>query len=197
MLDGIVLTVARHLLSQAQWARTRLAEHAGKQLRVELPMANVLLRITADGDVESGESAAAHDLMVTLPPNSVAKLPFDRDAAWREAKIDGDMELAAAISYLVANLRWDYEDDLSRVVGDVAAYRIASGVRQFSAWPGQAAQSLAQGIGEYLTEERHMLVTKLGAEEFTEQVDELRDAVERLEKRVDRLAQRVAESPPR
>lgn len=197
MLKEIVVTVVRHLLSQAQWARTRLAEHAGKQLRVELPMASVLLRITADGDVESGESAAPHDLMVTLPPNSVAKLPVDRDAAWREAKIEGDMELAATISYVLANLRWDYEDDLSRVFGDVAAYRIASGVRQFSTWPGQAAQSLARGIGEYLSEERQMLATRLVAEEFIEDVDDLRDVVERLEKRIDRLARRVAESPPR
>ena len=107
------------------------------------------------------------------------------------------MELAAAISYVLANLRWDYEDDLSHVFGDVAAYRIARGVRQLSAWPALAGRSLAQGIAEYLAEERQVLATKLGAEEFTEEVDELRDAVERLDKRIDRLARRLAESPPR
>ncbi len=197
MLNGIVLAGAQHLLRQAQWARKRLAEHAGKQLQVELPLATVLLRIAADGNVEAAESAAPADLTVTLSPNSLARLPVDRDAAWREARVDGDMELAAAISYVVANLQWDYEDDLSLVVGDVAAYRIARGARQLSAWPGQAALSLAQGIGEYLAEERQLLATKLCAEEFTEEVDELRDAVERLDKRIDQLAQRIAESSPR
>lgn len=197
MLNGIVLAGAQHLLRQAQWARKRLAEHAGKQLQVELPLATVLLRIAADGNVEAAESAAPADLTVTLSPNSLARLPVDRDAAWREARVDGDGELAAAISYVVANLQWDYEDDLSLVVGDVAAYRIARGARQLSAWPGQAALSLAQGIGEYLAEERQLLATKLCAEEFTEDVDELRDAVERLDKRIDQLAQRIAESSPR
>ncbi len=197
MLNGIVLAGAQHLLRQAQWARKRLAEHAGKQLQVELPLATVLLRIAADGNVEAAESAAPADLTVTLSPNSLARLAVDRDAAWREARVDGDMELAAAISYVVANLQWDYEDDLSLVVGDVAAYRIARGARQLSAWPGQAALSLAQGIGEYLAEERQLLATKLCAEEFTEEVDELRDAVERLDKRIDQLAQRIAESSPR
>ncbi len=197
MLNGIVLAGAQHLLRQAQWARKRLAEHAGKQLQVELPLATVLLRIAADGNVEAAESAAPADLTVTLSPNSLARLPVDRDAAWREARVDGDMELAAAISYVVANLQWDYEDDLSLVVGDVAAYRIARGARQLSAWPGQAALSLAQGIGEYLAEERQLLATKLCAAEFTEEVDELRDAVERLDKRIDQLAQRIAESSPR
>ncbi len=197
MLNGIVLAGAQHLLRQAQWARKRLAEHAGKQLQVELPLATILLRIAADGNVEAAESAAPADLTVTLSPNSLARLAVDRDAAWREARVDGDMELAAAISYVVANLQWDYEDDLSLVVGDVAAYRIARGARQLSAWPGQAALSLAQGIGEYLAEERQLLATKLCAEEFTEEVDELRDAVERLDKRIDQLAQRIAESSPR
>lgn len=197
MLEAIVPAVANHLLAQAEWARARLAEHAGKQLRLELGLDTVLLRIAAGGDVETGEPAAHADLVVALSPISVAKLPLDRDAAWREARVEGDMELAAAISYVLANLRWDYEDDLSRVVGDVAAYRIARGVRQLSAWPAQAGRSLAQSIGEYLAEERQMLATKLCAEEFTEEVDELRDAVERLDKRIDQLARRVAESPPR
>ncbi|UCH49616.1 MAG: sterol-binding protein [Betaproteobacteria bacterium] len=196
MLKGVVVAVAQHLLRQAQWARARLAEHAGKQVRIELPLAAVLLRIAADGDVETGESGAAADLVVTLSPGAAAKWPIDRQAAWREARIDGDMELAAAISYVMANLRWDYEDDLSRVFGDVVAYRLARGVRQLSAWPGEAAQSLAQGAAEFLSEERHVLATRLCVEEFTEQVDELRDAVERLDKRIDKLAQRVAESSP-
>ena len=196
MLKGIVLAVAHHLLGQAQWARARLAEHAGKQVRVELPLVTLLLRIAADGDVEAGESSAAADLVVVLPPNAAAKWPIDRQAAWREARIDGDMELAGTISYVMANLQWDYEDDLSRVFGDVAGYRIARGLRQLSAWPAQAAQSLAQGVAEYFSEERHVLATRLCVEEFTEQVDELRDAVERLDKRIDRLAQRVAESSP-
>ena len=194
ILEGIVLAVAHHLLGQAQWARSRLAEHAGKQVQVELPLATVRLRIGPDGDVEPGEADAFPDLVIKLSPVAAAKWPIDRHAAWREALVDGDMELATTISYVMANLQWDYEDDLSRVFGDVAGYRIARGVRQLSGWPAQAAQSLAQGMAEYFSEERKVLATRLCVKEFTEQVDELRDAVERLDKRIDRLAQRLAES---
>ena len=196
MLNEIALGVAHHLLRDAQWARRRLAGHTGKQVQIKFPLGVFLLRIAADGDVERGETAAAPDLVIELTPVAAAKWLADRTAGWREAKVDGDMELAAAISFVMANLRWDYEEDLSRVIGDVAAYRVARSVRHLSAWPADAAQSLARGVAEYLTEERHALATPLRVEEFTKEVDELRDAVERLDKRLDRIANLIAESSP-
>lgn len=196
MLNEMVLAVAHYLLLQAQWARMRLAEHAGKQIRLELPLAIVVLRIAADGDLEPAEPDDPADLVIKLSPLAVAKWPIDRQAAWREARIEGDMELAQATSYVMANLRWDYEDDLSRVVGDVAAHRIARAVRHLAAWPAEAGESLARSAAEYFSEERHVLATPLSVEEFAEQVDQLRDAVERLDKRIERLAQREAQAPP-
>lgn len=196
VLNEIVLVVGQHLLRQASWASARLVEHAGKQVRVVIPLETILLRIAADGGIEVGNPEVASDLTVSLSPAAAAKWLVDRKGAWRDARVEGDSELAAAISYVVANLRWDYEDDLSRVVGDAAAYRIARGIRQLSAWPVDAAQSMARGVAEYLSEERQILATPLRFEEFAKQVDELRDAVERLEKRVDKLARRISESSP-
>lgn len=196
MLIEIVLGVSHRLLRQSDWARQRLAEHGGKQVRVELPLARLFLRIAADGYIEHGETDAAPDLVIELTPVAAAKWLSDREAGWREARVDGDMDLAAAISHVMANLRWEFEEDLSQVVGDVAAHRIGQSLRRLSGWPGDAGQSLAVGIAEYLTEERHLLATPLRAEEFTKEVDELRDAVERLEKRLGKLEQRVVESSP-
>ncbi len=196
MLNELALVVGQHVLRQASWAPARLVEHAGKQVRVTFPLGTILLRIAADGGIENGDPDGVPDLTVTLSPAAAAKWLVDRKDAWREARVEGDSELAAAISYVVANLRWDYEDDLSQIVGDVAAYRIARGVRQLSSWPADAAQSLARGVAEYLSEERQFLATPLRFEEFSQAVDEVRDAAERLEKRVDKLARRVAQSSP-
>lgn len=198
MFHEIVLATSRHLLRPAQWARSRLCEHAGKQVRVDLLLAPapVVLRIASDGYLEHGEPDATPDLVVKLTPAAAARWLTDREAAWREARVEGDMELAAAVSHVMSNLRWDYEEDLSKVVGDVAAHRFASGARRLSAWPAEAADSLARALAEYLSEERHALATPLAVEEFTAEVDELRDAVERLDKRIDRLARRVDETAP-
>jgi ubiquinone biosynthesis protein UbiJ len=60
--------------------------------------------------------------------------------------------LAAEINWLVDHVRWDVEEDLARVVGDVPAHtlaqlgrRVAQAVRQFSG--GRAP--VAGGVGEH------------------------------------------------
>lgn len=40
-------------------------------------------------------------------------------------RIEGDVLLAAALGDLSRSLRWDVEEDLSRLTGDVAAHRLA------------------------------------------------------------------------
>jgi ubiquinone biosynthesis protein UbiJ len=40
-------------------------------------------------------------------------------------KIEGDVLLAAELGWLADNLRWDLEEDLSRIMGDVPAHALA------------------------------------------------------------------------
>src|SRR3954470_22212690 len=72
--------------------------------------------------------------------------------------------------------------------------RLKTAERAAAAWPKQGAESIATGLAEYLTEEKHLLVTPLQATEFVAEVDELRDAVERLDKRIERLQRRTGGS---
>ena len=195
MLTSLVSAVAHHLLDQADWARSSLAEHAGKQVLVDSPVGPLLMEIANDGHVVPAQSDDTPDLVISLTPLAAAQWFTDRQAAWRETRVEGDAELAAAISHVASNLRWDFEEDLSRVVGDVAAHRVGQGVRRVSTWPGDAAESVARGVAEFLTEENHMLATPLQVEEFATNVDELRDAVERLDKRMDSLADLLIRSP--
>jgi ubiquinone biosynthesis protein UbiJ len=196
MLSEIVPVVARHLLSQADWARQRLVEHAGKRVRVDLLLETVSLCISDDGYVEAAAHGDGVDLVITITPVVAVKWLSDRQAAWREARVDGDMELAAAISHVIANLRWDYEEDLSRVVGDIAAHRLARTARHISALPAHVMESAARNTAEFLSEESRLLATPLRFEEFANEVDELRDAVARLDKRLEKLAQRLGTSVP-
>jgi ubiquinone biosynthesis protein UbiJ len=38
-----------------------------------------------------------------------------------DVRIEGDVQLAAEINWLADHVRWDIEEDLSRIVGDVPA----------------------------------------------------------------------------
>ena len=197
MLNSLASAVAHHLLERADWARSRLAEHAGKRVRIELPLGPLAVEIAQDGQVLPVALNETSDLVISLTPLAAVQWFTDRPAVWREARVEGDAELAAAISDIAANLRWDFEEDLSHVVGDAAAHRVGQGVRRLSTWPGDAAESAARGVAEYLAEENHLLATPLQAEEFARNVDELRDSVERLDKRIGRLAGSIAGSQSR
>jgi ubiquinone biosynthesis protein UbiJ len=45
-------------------------------------------------------------------------------------RIEGDVQLAAEINWLIDNVRWDAEEDLARLVGDAPAHALAQWGRQ-------------------------------------------------------------------
>jgi ubiquinone biosynthesis protein UbiJ len=182
---------ANHVLGPANWAREKLAAHAGKVARFDVFPATLEVEVTGDGLLRPAAAGAVPDVSVKLDHLTLLEMMAGAENAWRKAAVEGDTAFAAAISQVASNLRWDVEEDLSRVVGDVAAHRMAQAGRTAAAWPRQAARSVAANAAEYLTEETRLLVTPLQATEFSREVDELRDAVERLDKRVGLLARRL------
>ena len=60
-------------------------------------------------------------------PSCCRGSPPHEEAAFREVEMQGDAELAQEISFLARHLTWDVEEDLSRVVGDIAAHRVVGG----------------------------------------------------------------------
>lgn len=184
LLPETFVAAANHLLEPADWARARLAEHAGKRARVVLPLFALSVDVGGDGRLRAAHEEGLPDVSIDVPPPALARWLVDREQAWREARVEGDAEFAAALSFVAANLRWEFEEDLSRLIGDIPAHRVGNALRGATRWPSQAARAGAVNIAEYLTEEKRVLVTRLDAEEFTQSVDDLRDAAERLEKRL-------------
>ncbi len=184
-----VAAFLNHLLDAAPWARERLTPFAGRTWQVELaPLPDLAFVVRADGMLDASDAIEPH-LVVTLTPAALLALARRDEALLREMTFTGDAELAAALQYLARHLEWDVEEDLSRVVGDVAAHRIAGGARDFVAWQKEAAVRLGQNFAEYLTEEAGVIAPQAAVSGFARAVDDLRDAVERLEKRIAHLEQ--------
>ena len=188
MLSAAASRAINHVLEPATWAREKLLRHAGKSARFELLAGTMTLQVAADGLVQPAPAEGEPAVVLRFRPDAVVRTLADREQAWRSAVVTGDTEFAADLSHVAANLRWDVEEDLSKVVGDIAAHRLAEAGRAAAAWPREAARSLAQNTAEYLTEEAHVLASRLKVETFVREVDELRDATERLEKRIERLS---------
>jgi ubiquinone biosynthesis protein UbiJ len=109
-------------------------------------------------------------------------------------RIEGDAETAQKFRDLLALVRPDFEEELARVLGDVAAHRIANLARGLLGWGRSTADSVATSVVEFLQEEGRDLPTRVEVDEFLEGVDRLRDDAERVEARIARLEARIGPS---
>ena len=179
-----------HLLRGAAWARAELRPHAGKTARFELFPAGFSLTVLDSGEVSAAAADAVAAVTLRLTPGLMLRLAARDESAWRDVDAAGDTDFAATINQLARNLRWDFEEDLSRVFGDIAAHRMAETGRSFLRWGSQSAEGVARSFTEYWTEEQPLIVAARDLEEFNRDVDTLRDDVARLEKRIEILLDR-------
>jgi ubiquinone biosynthesis protein UbiJ len=98
-----------------------------------------------------------------------------------------DADLASTVQFLFRNLKWDAAEDLSKLVGDIAARRAAGAGRDFIAWHRDLLLRTGQNLAEYWTEERPLLARPEKVARFSHEVETLRDDVTRLEARPARL----------
>lgn len=182
-----------HILRANSWAQDALKPHAGKIARFDCAPFTCALGVTDAGEIATTTDDARPDVTVQFTPGIMLRV-LARDAtAWSGIKADGDVEFAAAINHVVRNIRWDAEEDLSRIFGDIAAHRMVETGRKFDQWGRQSADHVARSFADYWTEEQPLIAARADVERFNRDVDVLRDDIARLEKRIERLAARGAE----
>jgi ubiquinone biosynthesis protein UbiJ len=111
------------------------------------------------------------------------------DAAIRsgEVEMSGDAATAQRFQKLLGLAQPDVEEELSRIIGDVAAHQIAEVARGVGKWARDARRTMGGNIREYLQEESRDVPTRYEVERFSQQVGTLRDDVERVAARLSRL----------
>lgn len=176
-----------HLLTQEAWARALLTPHAGKVAVFDTGLLAVRMRVAADGMVEAADADAAAAVTIRVRPSDLPLIMQNRERAFSYVKIEGDADFANTISRLSQSLRWEAEDDLAKVVGDIAAQRIASGTRSAFGVARSLQQSVSENVAEYFLEENPMLMRPQAIAGFTNDVTRLRDDVARLAKRIEKL----------
>ena len=102
-------------------------------------------------------------------------------------RIEGDAEVAQKFRDLLEQAQPDFEEELARVLGDVAARRFANVARGVLDWGRKAAGSLTGSVVEYLQEEGRDLPTRVEVDEFLDGVDRLRDDADRFEAKLSHL----------
>lgn len=182
-----VTAALNHVLRSTPVAMERLRPYAGRTAAFHVGLLTFAWTVQTTGEVTAAVPGATRDLDVRISPFLLPRLALQEEAAFREIEMQGDAELAQEVSFLARHLKWDAEEDLSKVVGDVAAHRAAGAAQATAHWASEAVKRTAAGAAEYWTEERPLIASRVKVEDFVRGVSELRDAVERLEKRLARL----------
>jgi ubiquinone biosynthesis accessory factor UbiJ len=137
-----LVLLLNHVLMQEPQARERLTRQSGRVVEAQWRRFTVRLAATPAGLLDLAAPAGQPDLTLTLTEESPLQLA---QAALRGDKppvrIAGDVQFAAEINWLVDNVRWDVEEDVSRLIGDAPAHTLGQVLRPL----GEALRRFATG----------------------------------------------------
>ena len=130
-----------HVLQQEPEAQQRLVRQKGRVVQFEWRFVTMRLIATPAGLLDLAPEGAIPELTLIVAdasPLDIARSTLRGDKP--TVRIVGDVQLAAEVNWLVDHVRWDVEDDLARLIGDVPAHtvagvarKVAGAVRQFAA----------------------------------------------------------------
>lgn len=191
MLKELSTRVIQHLLAQNEWAAPMLQPFASQSVQLNFVLFKTTLVILENGSLAIAGETNLPNATITIPPSLLLRLIAKDESAKLQIKVDGDTHLATSLAKVLSNVRWDYEDDLSKLTGDISASKVGALSRQSVSAIKDSATNLAEMLSEYWQEEKPMLAKKRHIEQFNSDVDTLRADIERMEKRLNKLAKKL------
>ncbi|MCB5184973.1 SCP2 sterol-binding domain-containing protein [Methylobacillus gramineus] len=190
MLKPVLTRLLNHLLTQNSWARSLLHPFGGKNARFIIQPLSATVAVLEDGGLAIAGEAAITDATITISLPVALRILSGDETAGAQAVIEGDTEFATALSRILQGMSWEYEEDLSHIVGDVPAHEIAKFGRNAVEQVRKKSISVAGMFAEYWQEEMPLIAKKRHINQFLQNVDILHEDTERLEKRIQKLQSR-------
>jgi ubiquinone biosynthesis protein UbiJ len=128
-----VFLFINHVLMQEPAARARLQRQKGSSMQLVWRDFVFQCICTPAGLLEwlHFNDAVKPDLILQVnepSPFVLAKAVLQGDKP--PIRIEGDVQLAAEINWLIDHVRWDVEEDLSRIIGDAPAHMVAQNAKK-------------------------------------------------------------------
>ena len=135
-----IVLLLNHVLMQEPQAMERLIRQKGRVVLMQWRTMTFRVRVTPAGllDVAGGDAQVDLSLVITEEsPLSIAQELMQGGKP--PVRIEGDVQLAAEVSWMIDHVRWDLEEDLSRLMGDAPAHALV-----------QAGRTLAQAVQQFV-----------------------------------------------
>jgi ubiquinone biosynthesis protein UbiJ len=182
-----VLRAINHLIEQERWAHELLLPREGQSISIALPIGDFQIAIQEGMFVNVGNNNPSSVNLVITQEAIWTFLKEGKSGAMKFVKISGDIDFAADLNRLAADLKWEVEEDLSKLVGDAPARRVVLESQKMVHQTQLAMTDLKGGIRDYLVHEKNILVDSQQMNDFKSQLRLLRDQIDRAEKKVNQL----------
>jgi ubiquinone biosynthesis protein UbiJ len=176
--------------------REKIAKLDGRRIGVELKPLDLALAITVDRDrLRVGPHwERERDLNLRASPASLLAFAMrgGDDSVLPPGKVDisGDAELARQFEKIMRDFHPDFEEAFAQTFGDILGVPIARVVSSAFAWTRDSAKSFALDAAEFVRDESRDAVAAAEAEQFFDDVDNLRERSDRLDARIRRLGEK-------
>lgn len=187
---SVVLRALNHLIEQERWAHNLLRPREGQSIAITLPIGDFQIAIQEGMFVNASDSTNLPSVSLTIPQEAIwTFLKEGKSGAMKFVKISGDIDFAADLNRLAADLKWEVEEDLSKLLGDATARRVVLESQKMLHQTQLAMNDLKGGIRDYLVYEKNILVDSQQMSDFKSELRLLRDQIDRAEKKVNLLEQ--------
>jgi ubiquinone biosynthesis protein UbiJ len=192
LTPGYLETTINRILSMDDESRLELVKYAGRVIVVELTNTQQVFNITIiPTGISLEEPSVNPDIIIRGTPGNLLAyfMAMKRDEPGKSGTIEiaGNIALAQKILAIISNLDPEWEEELSRWVGDSVAHGTGNTIRSVMKQAVHAATTLRNNTGEYLLYESDLVPDRQQVYEFNREVDSLRNDVERLKLRMSRL----------
>ena len=162
-LQQRIVLALNHVLQQESEAMARLSRQKGRVAQVNVAQIAISLIATPAGLLDIAPAGSKPDLSLTVTEtNPLSMLQTTLRGEKPAIQVQGDVQLAAEVNWLVDHVRWDAEEDLSRILGDAPAHSLMQALRQaaemlkkFAPAAAQAPRPGARELAAYHREDQH------------------------------------------
>ena len=125
-----LVLLLNHILLQEPEALARLARQKAQIVHVQWHSLALALIATSAGLLDLAPVGAPPDLHLSLTePSAWTLLQQVMRGDKPQVRVEGNVQLAAEVNWLADHVRWDIEEDMARLLGDVPAHMLADGAR--------------------------------------------------------------------
>jgi len=191
-VPSLILKSINHVIEQEKWAHDLLLSREGQIVAISLPVGNFQLMIQNGLLANTSDNTGVAAVSLEISQEAIwAFLREGKSGAMKFVRISGDVDFAADLNRLAADLKWEAEEDLAKLIGDAPSRRILLESKKLLHQASLAVDDFKLGLRDYLVNEKNTLLGAQQFNEFKSEIRLLRDQLDRTEKKIIKLDESI------